>query len=118
NRRRLPIRSEDYIIVHPHFDDYDEHIKVIEVAGYYIPRTDKGRKTIEKCGLLRFAYKYANYGGTSQENKETILTLANCLLDANTPADEHAFLGVISDAVETGKKLSKTAFLQQFGVRE
>ncbi len=74
-----------------HFDDYDEHIKVIEVAGYYIPRTDKGRKTIEKCGLLRFAYKYANYGGTSQENKETILTLANCLLDANTPADEHAF---------------------------
>ena len=36
NRRRLPIRSEDYIIVHPHFDDYDEHIKVIEVAGYYI----------------------------------------------------------------------------------
>ncbi|HAU4370686.1 TPA: HNH endonuclease [Citrobacter amalonaticus] len=118
NRRTLPIRSGDYIIVHPHFDDYDEHIKVIEVAGYYIPRTDKGRKTIEKCGLLRFAYKYANYGGTSQENKETILTLANGLLDANTPADEHAFLGVISDAVETGKKLSKTAFLQQFGVRE
>ncbi|YBB45205.1 hypothetical protein ACCQ68_19190 [Klebsiella pneumoniae] len=82
------VRTKSYlfnkaIIVHPHFDDYDEHIKVIEVAGYYIPRTDKGRKTIEKCGLLRFAYKYANYGGTSQENKETILTLANCLLDAN-----------------------------------
>ena len=48
-------------------------------------------------------------GGTSQENKETILTLANGLLDANTPADEHAFLGVISDAVEAGKKNIKNS---------
>lgn len=113
NRRTMPNKSEDYIIVHPHLDEFGEHIKIIELAGYYIPLTDKGRKTIEKCGLLRFSYKYANYGKTSQENKENILALANGLINANTPAEENTYLSIIKDNVRTGQELSKAAFLEQ-----
>ncbi|HDT6551090.1 TPA: HNH endonuclease [Serratia marcescens] len=118
NRRTLPTNSEDYTFVHPHLDDYSQHIRVIEVAGYYLPLSDKGRFTIEKCGLLRFTYKYSNYGDTSLENKETILKLANDLMDAHSPAEENAFLSIISDAVEQGQRVSKAAFLEQVRVRQ
>lgn len=119
NRRRtFPRDSGDYKIVHPHFDNYNEHINVVEIAGYYLPLTDKGRKTIEKCGLLRFTYKFTNYGGTSQENKETILELASRLMGASSPAEENAFLSIIADAVQAGQKISKETFLEQIGVRK
>nr|WP_318379972.1 HNH endonuclease signature motif containing protein [uncultured Enterobacter sp.]DAI87055.1 MAG TPA: CRISPR-associated endonuclease [Caudoviricetes sp.] len=117
NRRTLPNRSEDYTIVHPHFDEFEDHIRIVELAGYYLPLTDKGRKTIEKCGLLRFSYKYASYGATSQENKETILAMANGLINANTPAEENAYLSIISDRVRAGQELSKVAFLQHIRER-
>lgn len=113
NRSTFPSRSTDYKIVHPHFDNFHDHIRVIELAGYYLPLTEKGRRTIEKCGLLRFAYKFANYGSTSQENKETILELANVLIDANTPAEENACLGILADAAQLGQKISKQAFIEQ-----
>lgn len=112
-RKTLPVNSVDYIISHPHFDDFNDNIRVIEIAGYYLPLSDKGRKTIEICGLLRFSYKYANYGNTSQENKETILELANSLMQASSPAEENAYLGIISDTAKAGQKLSKEAFLKQ-----
>lgn len=59
-RNELPSLSDDYLIVHPHFDIYDRHIKVLKDSLLFIPKNDKGRKTIEICGLLRFVYKYAN----------------------------------------------------------
>ena len=112
-RKTLPVHSEDYTIVHPHFDEFYEHIKIIETAGYYLPCSDKGRKTVETCGLLRFTYKYTNYGNNSQENKETILQLANSLMKASSPAEENTYLCIIEDTVQAGKKISKEAFLKQ-----
>lgn len=117
NRRTLPTNSADYIIVHPHLDNYNENIKVIEIAGYYLPMTEKGRKTIETCGLLRFTYKYTNYGNTSQRSKETIQELANSLMEASTPEEENMYLSIIADTVEQGQQVSKAAFLEQVRVR-
>lgn len=113
SRRTLPVNSSDYSIVHPHLDEFSDNIKIIEIAGYYLPLTDKGRKTIETCGLLRFTYKYANYGNTSQENKETILEVARNLMEATSPAEENIYLGIISDTAQAGQKLSRDAFLKQ-----
>lgn len=62
NKTRItfPQKSTDYIIVHPHFDDYDEHIlwwgHVVAPNG-----SDKGQKTIEMCKLLRFAAKHGKF---------------------------------------------------------
>ncbi|HHY0525331.1 TPA: hypothetical protein ACVU4L_001986 [Vibrio parahaemolyticus] len=50
----FPRKSANYRIIHPHFDDYAEHIKVAVPGAVYLYQTEKGRNTIEVCGLLRY----------------------------------------------------------------
>ncbi|HAS6349659.1 TPA: hypothetical protein I7241_17110 [Vibrio vulnificus] len=47
-------RSQDFIIVHPHYDEYGEHI--LREGMIYIPRngSNKGKSTIKMCKLFRF----------------------------------------------------------------
>jgi uncharacterized protein (TIGR02646 family) len=52
-RKRYPRSTDAFRIVHPHFDNYDEHI-VIFRHKYYVGRTDKGAFTIFSCRLNRF----------------------------------------------------------------
>ncbi|WP_334545046.1 hypothetical protein [Rhizobium leguminosarum] len=59
-RKTFPGKSADYIIVHPHFDDYDEHILWFGLVP--APNgSKKGQKTIEMCELLRFAAEYGSF---------------------------------------------------------
>lgn len=52
--KKFPNKYKNYDIVHPHFDSYYDHIKVTIPGLTYRYKTDKGRKTIEICGLLRY----------------------------------------------------------------
>ncbi len=54
--KNFPKKSVNYQIIHPHFDNFDDHITVIATL-LYIPRNGslKGKKTIELCNLMRFA---------------------------------------------------------------
>lgn len=47
-------RSSDFVIVHPHYDEYNEHI--LREGMLYIPNngSDKGKNTIKVCKLFRF----------------------------------------------------------------
>ena len=54
-RKRYPTKSSDFKIVHPHFDEYEEHIS-IHIERIYMPKSDKGKFTIIHCDLLRFSY--------------------------------------------------------------
>lgn len=103
-RKNFPCKSEDYIFVHPHFDNYEDHIRVIKEATLYIPINDKGRKTIELCGLLRFVYKFAEYGPVSTEYKVKIHELSNALLNANDPIIESGIMTIIQGLCEEGKR--------------
>ena len=58
NRVSFPNRSDHYWIVHPHFDDWDEHIELEGEATYHA-LSDKGRFTIYKCNLFRFRQREA-----------------------------------------------------------
>lgn len=49
--RLYPRSSGAFIIYHPHFDFYNQHIA--EIDGYYFDRTDKGAQTIRICVLNR-----------------------------------------------------------------
>lgn len=49
----LPRNSTDYVIVHPHIDQYSQHINIID-GILYEGISPKGRKTIEICKLDRF----------------------------------------------------------------
>lgn len=78
-----PQRSEAFVIVHPHFDNYDEHIG-IHLGKIYSPKSDKGRKTIEFCGLLRFSYESVGWDA-SVASSPNVLQLAESLLAATDP---------------------------------
>lgn len=51
-KKKYPDKSEDFYIVHPHFDKYDDHIIIIN--GLYVDRDSaKGNFTIGACRLNR-----------------------------------------------------------------
>lgn len=112
---RLPKKSKNYTIIHPHFDNFEEHIKIIDDTLYFLPKTDKGRKTIEVCGLLRFVYKYSNYENVDLAIKQGISKFTQALLETSDPAEEQIYLSFIEDLTKRGKELSKAAFLKKFG---
>ena len=51
-KTKYPDKPEDFFLVHPHFDDYDKHILIIN--GFYIDNDSrKGNFTIGACRLNR-----------------------------------------------------------------
>jgi hypothetical protein len=48
-----PFAGDDFLVVHPHFDAYNEHIESSDFI--YVARTPKGEWTITACNLTRFA---------------------------------------------------------------
>lgn len=107
SRKNYPDKSEDYIFCHPHFDDYAEHIKILRSAGFYLPKTDKGRKLVEICGLLRFLYKFSNYECVDQDIKIRMSELNDALMSSDDPFTQNFILDAISDVVTEGKRISK-----------
>jgi len=47
-----PNNGSGFIIIHPHFDTYSDHIELIDEL-FLEAKTEKGRKTIGFCKLLR-----------------------------------------------------------------
>ncbi len=50
----FPTTSPEYIIVHPHFDTYEDHIRWMGPVCVALSK-DKGSKTIAMCNLTRIA---------------------------------------------------------------
>lgn len=107
NRKTFPTKNTDYKLSHPHFDDYFSNIKILKSSLCFIPLNEKGKKTIEICGLLRFLYKFTNYGNIPLEIKTKIGSFQTELMSTNEPIQEHFILSCIEDLVQKGKKLAK-----------
>jgi uncharacterized protein (TIGR02646 family) len=52
--KSFPKKASNYRIVHAHFDRYDDHIEVCVPGVTYRYKSEKGRETIDICGLLRY----------------------------------------------------------------
>lgn len=52
--KSFPNKTANYYIVHAHFDNYVDHIEVAVPGVTYRFKTEKGRATIDICGLLRY----------------------------------------------------------------
>lgn len=52
NRKAFPDQSQQYIIVHPHFDDYNDHIRWY--GDVVRPLSAKGGQLVGMCKLWRF----------------------------------------------------------------
>lgn len=99
----LPMDSSGYIIIHPHFDHYSEHIEIVD-GLLYRGLTPKGIKTIEICNLTRIGLlleRAKQLVMKDQENfhysKLLITYTQNCMLIANM--DE--FLKGIQELMES-----------------
>lgn len=112
-RKTLPTKSTDYLIIHPHLDDYSKHMKTLKSSLFFIPLDSKGKETIETCGLLRFLYKFTDYGNISVGVKKKIGSLQNELMEAETAVEEHFILSCLADVVKHGKKLAKKELLKK-----
>ena len=71
--------SEDYRIIHPHFDKYNEHllVKCLEGTTVYeiVNNSPKGSFTYKCCGFDRYDKELAGYNNVSQDVAQTIADL-------------------------------------------
>lgn len=113
SRKTLPTKSDDYIFIHPHLDVYTKHMKILSSSLFFIPLDSKGKKTIEICGLLRFLYKFTDYGNVSVEIKRKIGLLHSELMSASSAIEENFILTCIGDVVEHGKQVSQQEYIKK-----
>lgn len=117
-RKRFPKQRDDYIFYHPHFDTYGDEIKVLSDSLFFLPKTPKGRKTIEICGLLRFVFKYANYGSISIELKQEINRLNTALQKTTDPLEEHVLMAQIEEFMKEAKNISRKVAISRIIKRD
>jgi 5-methylcytosine-specific restriction endonuclease McrA len=111
NRKTLPIKNDDYIFIHPNLDIYAKHMKIMRSSLFFIPLDSKGKETIEICGLLRFLYKFTDYGDISLEVKEKVSMLSDELQNAKSGIEQHFILTCLGDVVEQGKQKAQKEYM-------
>lgn len=114
-RKSFPEESAAYIIYHPHFDAYSDHITILGEFDFFLPRTDKGRKTVEVCGLLRFIYKYAGFDNVPDSYKTQLGMLYDRLMRTNDPQEEHFILDNIAYLTGLAKQSAREKALKSWG---
>ena len=86
NKKKYPNKSDSFLIVHPHFDNYDDHIFIVN--DFYIDKASKkGNFTIGAC-LLNRKFQYVGW-------------------EPNV-VDENKLLNDLSDIVEEPDKEKRT----------
>ena len=79
-------------------------MKIMKSSLFFIPLDSKGKETIEICGLLRFLYKFTDYGDIPLEVKEKVSMLSDELQNAKSGIEQHFILTCLGEVVEQGKK--------------
>lgn len=98
-RQAFPRDSAAYTIVHPHFDDWDQHFMFGGVV--YVPLTAKGAETIKVCQLYRF---YALQGQDALcINDRRYIALAERALFAKTPDEAEPSVLAMRGLIQAAK---------------
>lgn len=110
-RKTFPKNKEAYKIFHAHFDIYEENIKIIELAGFYLPLNEKGRATVEMCGLLRFLFSFAGYACVDAAVAGRIHEMNVHLMKTKNPIEQSFWLQAISDFSAEAAKMQREAHM-------
>lgn len=94
-RKLYPRSSNAFKIVHPHFDDYDSHIKRLG-PFYYLDRSDKGSFTITVCKLNRHL---RNFGWEAHYDEADVMDAAARFLESEPGMDRVRAFERLKDAV-------------------
>ena len=84
----LPIGSNFYRIVHPHYDNYEDHIEIEDDLFYRAITKDKGYITILICGLWHFQILMKRAEAKKIDNMDLYKTLAQRMHDVNVHRKE------------------------------
>lgn len=84
---RYPQTSERFMIIHPHFDDYERHIK--KLKKLYVGKTKKGHRTIEVCDLNRF---FVEFGLDNIDYLCDVNLLMSKFLDSDNPYEKRQLM--------------------------
>jgi hypothetical protein len=95
-RKKFPDQSKHYLIVHPHFDNYEEHIRW--VGDICVPVSAKGTRTLVMCDLTRYTAKLLGVKGKLVD--PSFDKHLGDLLKAKTKLEAQASLAAISVYVE------------------
>lgn len=103
-RKRFPEKSSAYSIVHPHFDKFDDHVKIVSRFIYFPKKgSRKGKQTIVVCDLLRYAEKFGP--ATSGVSDDRFEIFVDALLDADLEREQmKAILGSLFSRVESSSE--------------
>ena len=87
-RVQYPRSSNAFKIVHPHFDVYNEHIKIFN--GYYVDSSPKGHFTIGACKLNRRLHQF----GWEEDliSEDNISEIMNEYLECSDSLNKNALL--------------------------
>lgn len=97
-RITFPSKSADYVIVHPHLDEYHDHIRWMGT----VPRpngSQKGKNTIVMCDLLRFSAQEAAIPSSPGDRRFD--ALVGDLMRRPGPDDSVMILGALAAALGT-----------------
>ena len=97
-----PRSSKAFIIVHPHFDNYHEHIRIL-VGGEYVDRTPKGHVTIGMCKLNRFFHKFG--WPDEPSTLQDMLKTAEEMLKSNDPLSQVKLLKQLAKQISSNTDL-------------
>jgi hypothetical protein len=113
NRVRFPAKKEDYSIAHPHYDVFSEHIRHLPHSLFFLPKTKKGVKTIEVCGLLRFVLSFGDYEISDTQIKKEIAIRNDLLQETQDPAEYMFLIAELQDLMEKLKVLAREAGMKK-----
>lgn len=114
NQKRItfPNRAGDYVFCHPNFHNYSDHVRVIKVAGFYLPRTEEGKNLIEICGLLRFVLKYSEYDCQDDTVGVAMVELGTALMNSETAVEKIALMAMMKNLVDEGLRKSTASHIR------
>lgn len=88
-RQRYPRTPGAFLIVHPHFDNWDDHL--IKFGLRYTDKSDKGAFTILTCKLNR--YFHQNFGESEELVDDNVLaTQMRAFIDSKSSIDRARIL--------------------------
>ena len=94
--KRYPRSSGAFKIVHPHFDEYAEHIDILK-NKFYVPKTPKGYFTVSACDLNAHLREF----GWRPEFVDEVeaRAVARQFLEAKTPEETKLAIRDLQDAL-------------------
>ena len=96
-RKIYPRSSNAFLIVHPHFDNWDEHI--VQFGKIYLDITPKGNFTIGACILNRFLHKFGWEAVFSDEN--TLTQIMQSYINSTDSTEKSIYLRKLRELLVT-----------------